>query len=149
MRRNKWTKIIDIILPAGGLGLMIFYEICDTSCTYLQGTFAGMDLKMIGIFYMVVLLALNLPAVSRRTTLVNPFRTMMLSAAMGGEVMLVRFQIVHNLYCPFCLAFGLCILALFAAHFPHMNKLLALVCLSTGIIVFALFFKGTVLPLYV
>ena len=28
---------------------MVFYEVCDTSCSSLQGTFLGVDLKLIGI----------------------------------------------------------------------------------------------------
>jgi len=149
MMWDRVVKINNIILPIVGLGLMIFYEVCDTSCTYLQGTFAGVDLKMVGILHMAVLLLLNLPSLSHRHTgLVNNLRTMMLSGAVGGEVILVRFQIVHNTYCPFCMAFGLCILVLFTAHFQKMSKLLALVCFSAGIIAFALFFKGAVLPLY-
>jgi hypothetical protein len=73
---------------------------------------------------------------------------MMLSGALGGEVLLVRFQIVHDIYCPFCLAFGLCIVVLCAANFMKMNKYLALGAFLVGVAAFALFFEGSVLPLY-
>jgi len=148
MTRTKVLKIINAVFPVIGIGLMIFYEVCDTSCSSLQGTFFSLDLKVIGILYMAVLLALTLPPATRYATSVNYLRTMLLSGALGSEILLVRFQIVHDTYCPFCLAFGFCIVALFTANFIQMNKYLALGAFLAGIAVFSLFFKGSVLPLY-
>lgn len=148
MTRDKVLKIINMVFPVIGIGLMIAYGVCDTSCSSLQGTFLGVDLRMIGILYMAVLFALTLPPVSRYATSVNRLRTMMLTGALGGEVLLVRFQIVHDIYCPFCLAFGLCVVALFAANFTTMNRYLALGAFLIGIAAFALFFKGSVLTMY-
>lgn len=148
MTRDKVLKIVNMVFPVIGVGLMIFYGVCDTSCSSLQGTFLGVDLKVIGILFMAVLLVLTLPPASRYATSVNHLRTMMLSGALGGEVLLVRFQIVHDTYCSFCLAFGLCLVVLFTANFTKMNKYLALGAFLAGIAAFALFFKGSVLPLY-
>jgi len=148
MTRDQVLKIINIAFPAIGIGLMVFYGVCDTSCSSLQGTFLGLDLNMIGILYMAALLALTLPPASRWAASVRHLRTMLLSGALGGEILLVRFQVVHETYCPFCLAFGSCILVLFAANFTRMNKYLALGALLAGIAAFALFFEGSVLPLY-
>ena len=148
MTRDHVLKIINVAFPAIGIGLMVFYGVCDTSCSSLQGTFLGLDLKVIGILYMAALLALTLPPASRWAASVRHLRTMLLSGALGGEILLVRFQIVHETYCPFCLAFGSCILFLFAANFTRMNKYLALGALLAGIAAFALFFEGSVLPLY-
>ena len=148
MARTKILKIINAVFPIIGIGLMIFYEVCDTSCSSLQGTIFSLDLKVIGIIYMAVLLALTLPPASRYTTSVNHLRTMLLSGALGSEILLVRFQIVHDTYCPFCLAFGFCVVALFTVNFMKMNKYLALGAFLTGIAAFTLFFNGSVLPLY-
>jgi uncharacterized membrane protein len=148
MTRDRIMKIIDMTLPVIGIGLMISYGICESACSSLQGTFLGLDLKVIGILYMAALLILTLPPASRCVSFVRHLRTMMLSGAVGGEILLVRFQVVHQTFCPFCLAFGLCVIVLFAAHFPKMNKWLALGALLAGIVAFALFFEGTVLPLY-
>jgi uncharacterized membrane protein len=147
----KWDKVltlINVVFPLIGMGLMIFYEVCDTSCSSLKGTFLGVDLKIIGILFMAALLMMTLPPVSRYTVPVNHLRTMILSGAVGGEILLVRFQIVQETYCPFCLAFGLCVLILFAVNFPHMNKYLALGAFCAGIGAFALFFQGSILHLY-
>jgi hypothetical protein len=148
MKWYKPLKIVNIIFPIIGLGLMVFYEICDTSCSFLRGTLGGVDLKYIGIIFMSVLLALNLRPFYRYAIPVGHVRTMMLSGALGGEILLVRFQIVHDTYCLFCLAFGLCVLIIFAVNFMKMNKYLALMALPVGLGAFAIFFKGTVLPLY-
>ena len=148
MTRDRVLKIINVVFPAIGIGLMVFYEVCDISCSSLQGTFLGLDLKVIGILYMAVLLALALPPASRWAVFVQRLRIMLLSGALGGEILLVRFQIVHHTYCPFCLAFGFCVVALFAANFTKMNKYLALGAFMAGIAAFALFFEGSVIPLY-
>jgi uncharacterized membrane protein len=141
-------KILNIILPVVGMGVMIYYQICDTICANISGSFLGIDLKIIGILFMAVLLILNIPAVSSYKTPVDHLRTMMLAGAMGGEVILVRFQVVNDAFCPFCLVFGLCLLLLFAVNVRSMNRYLAGACFLAGIGAFALFFKGSVLPLY-
>lgn len=148
MTRDNALKITNMVFPAIGIGLMIAYGVCDTSCSSLRGTFLGVDLKVIGILYMALLFVLNLPPASRYVTSVNHLRTMMLSGALGGEVLLVRFQIVHDIYCPFCLAFGFLIIALAGANFTKMNKYHAIGAFLAGIASFAFFFQGSVLPLY-
>ena len=148
MTRDRVLKTINIAFPIIGIGVMLFYEVCDTSCSSLQGTFLGLDLKVIGVLYMAALLAMTLPPASRWAVSVRHLRTMLLSGALGGEILLVRFQVVQDTYCPFCLAFGSCILVLFASNFTKMNKYLALGAFLAGIAAFALFFKGSVLPLY-
>jgi len=148
MTGDKGLKIVNAVIPGIGIGLMVLYEVCDTACSSLQGTFAGVDLKVVGIIYMVALLALTLPPLSPYPAIVRHLRTIMLGGALGGEIILVRFQIVHDFYCSFCLAFGLCVVALFAANFMKMNRYLALVSFLAGIVAFALLFKGSILPLY-
>lgn len=147
----KWCKIlalINIIFPLVGLGLMIFYEICDTSCSYLTGTFLGINLKYVGIIFMASLLVMAFPPVSRFDLPVSHLRTVMLSSAVGGEILLVRFQVIHDTYCQFCLAFGLCVVVLFAANFQRENKILTSVSFLGGIVAFLFFFEGAILPLY-
>jgi hypothetical protein len=148
MKRDKILKIVNAVFPVIGVGLMIAYGVCDTSCSSLRGTFLGVDLKVIGILFMALLFVLSLPPVSRYVTFVDRLRTMMLASAIGGEVLLVRFQVVHDIYCPFCLAYGLCLVVLFAANFMRTNKYLALGAFLAGVLAFVLFFEGSFLPLY-
>ncbi len=148
MTRQHVLKIINIAFPIIGIGLMFFYGVCDNSCSSLQGTFMGLDLKVIGILFMAVLLVSILPPATRRAVAVQRLRVVLLSGAMGGETLLVRFQIVNDTYCPFCLAFGLCILILFVANFTRSNRYPALGAFLAGIAAFALFFEGSVVPLF-
>lgn len=55
---------------------------------------------------------------------------------------------MHDTYSPFCLAFGACILILFIANFAKAPRYLALGAFLAGIAAFALFFEGSVIPLY-
>ena len=148
MTRDQILKIINVVFPITGVGLMIFYGVCDTSCSSLKGTFLGVDLKVIGILYMAVLLVMTLLSVSGWAASAGHLRTMLLSGALGGEILLVRFQVVNDTYCPFCLAFGSCILILFAVNFIEDEQILALGACLAGIAAFALFFEGSVVPLY-
>jgi uncharacterized membrane protein len=148
MNEHKMLKFMNIILPIVGMVLVIYYKICDTSCAYISGSFLGIDLTVVGILFMAVLLILNIPAVASYKAPVGHLRTMMLAGAIGGEVILFRFQLVHETFCPYCLAFGLCLLILFALNVRIMNKYMAGACFLAGIGAFALFFKGSVLPLY-
>lgn len=148
MKLDKVIKITNILLPIIGIGLMVFYEVCDTTCSSLRGTFLWIDLKYIGILFMTVLLILTVPFLSRAAPLVHHLRTVMLSGALGGEVLLVRFQIINDTFCPFCLAFVLCLLVLFIANAGRMNRYLAGASFLAGIGAFALFFQGSILPLY-
>jgi hypothetical protein len=107
-----------------------------------------MDLQWIGILFMAVLLVLSLLPASRWAVPMRYLRTLMLSGALGGEVLLVRFQIVHDTYCPFCLVFSSCILILFAANYTQMQRYLAWGSFLAGIAAFALFFEGSLVPLY-
>ena len=148
MTRDKVRRALSIVLPLVGMGLMIFYQYCNTACSYVQGTFMGMDLKLVGILFMAALLVVALPPAFRYPAHGNVLRPAMLSAAGGGEVLLFRFQVLHDTYCPFCLAFGVCVLMLFAVNFSRMNRYLALGSFLAGMGAFALFFEGSVLPLY-
>ncbi|HBB16788.1 MAG: hypothetical protein A3J94_10955 [Syntrophus sp. RIFOXYC2_FULL_54_9] len=85
---------------------------------------------------------------SRWTDSANRLRIMLLSGALGGETFLVRFQVVHDTYCPFCLAFGSCILILFVTNCTKTNRYLTLGAFLAGIAAFAFLFEGSVVPLY-
>lgn len=145
---SKFLKIVNVAVPLIGIGLIILYEYCSTSCTYIKGTFWGIDLKVTGVLFMTVALALNIAVLERRTVLVDRMRTLLFAGALGGEAVLVRFQVVNDTYCPFCLAFGACILVLFAANYRKMDKIMAVAAFIAGLVAFVFCFEGSVLPLY-
>lgn len=148
MNRITLRKVLNIFLPIIGIVLEIYYSICDTACSYLKGTIFGVDLVLVGILLMGVLLVLNLPFLARQRFLVDQSRAMMLSGALGGEVLLVHFQIVNDVYCSYCIAFGLLVLLLFILNFRAMNRLLAAASFVAGLLLFHFFFEGSLVPLF-
>ena len=117
-KRSALYKILlNILLALAGIGLMAFYSSCDTSCSYLKGDIFGMDLKYIGIAFMLAAIILS---VSRQTDLLR----LILAGGIGGEVFLVAFQFQENVFCPFCLGFGtiLVIMCIINYEKPQMKN---------------------------
>ena len=142
------TKILNIVLPLAGITLMLVYEYCDTSCLYLKGTFMGIDLKWVGVIYMIILFASTFSVRGSFDKMALHFRTILISAAVGVEFFLIGWQIANNTYCPFCLAFSACVFILFGLNFPSMNKKLMVVSILAALLGFILFFEGQAGPRY-
>lgn len=142
------TKTLNIIVPIIGIIAVAYYIYCDTACSSLKGTILGIDLKYTGILYMSFLLASAFFAGEPFGRYINFLRTLALSAGVGSEFILIGFQVVHNIYCPFCIVFSICIFILFGINFKSMDKKLMLVSVLAGFLGFALFFEGQVIPRY-
>ena len=148
MNNQKIRSTANIVLPILGTGLMIYYDSCETTCANLSGTILGIDLKAIGIAFMATWLFLNLIVLPEAKRSISLLRTTMLAAALGGEVLLVRFQIVHNTFCPYCLAFLACLIVLCVCNAGRQDSWrVAGSGLLAGAIAFALWFEGTAGPM--
>ena len=77
----KIQKLTNIIVPVIGIGLLIFYEACDTTCSSLRGSFLGLDLKIVGILFMVAILAMIPLRRSQFSAPTDHLQTMMLAGA--------------------------------------------------------------------
>ena len=95
----KYRALLNIILSMIGIGLMIFYSICDSSCAYLHGDIFTIDLKYIGILFMISIVIL---VICKQIDLIR----IILAAGIGVEIFLILFQFRENVFCPFCLTFG-------------------------------------------
>jgi thiol:disulfide interchange protein DsbA len=107
---KKYRGLITIVLSLIGIGIMAYYDYCDTTCSYLKGDIWGIDLKWFGIAYMVVIIAF---AAFRQT----PFVRALLAAGLGVEVHLYAFQVQNDVYCPFCLAFSVMLILSFIINY--------------------------------
>ncbi len=107
---KKYRHILTILLALSGIGIMAYYDYCDTACTYLKGDILGIDLKYVGMIYMAVIIAF---AVFRQMNFVRA----MLAAGLGVEVYLYYFQIENDIYCPFCLAFSVLLILSFLINY--------------------------------
>ncbi len=107
---GKYRNPITLILAAAGIALMVFYTVCDTSCSYLKGDIWGIDLKWIGIAFMAAVIICSL---IRQTPLVRA----LLAGGLGVEAFLIAFQFKEDVFCPFCLAFGGIVAVAFAINY--------------------------------
>ncbi|MCX7817582.1 MAG: hypothetical protein N2317_08780 [Syntrophales bacterium] len=148
MRWEKLVNLINVVLPVTGICLIIYYKTCGTTCRYLKGEFLGFDLEMWGFLLMVALLALNPLRRTKVSTHANRISTVLISSALGGEAVLLHFQVTNDIYCPYCISFLSIILLLMVVNFRDMQKSLAFSAFVAGVVAFILFFHGSTLPLY-
>jgi uncharacterized membrane protein/thiol-disulfide isomerase/thioredoxin len=134
-------RFLTILLALTGIAITVAYAFCLGACSYLKGDILGIDLKYLGIFYMVIVLLL---AWSRK-----PFLCLLLLAfGAGGEIFLIGYQVHSGVYCPYCLAFGATILLALAVNFERNRKTLAALAVAAGLLFFLLFFSGSATPTY-
>jgi uncharacterized membrane protein len=134
-------RFLTILLALTGIAITVAYAFCLGACSYLKGDILGIDLKYLGIFYMVVVLLL---AWFRRPVLC----LLLLAFGAGGEIFLIGYQVNSGVYCPYCLAFGATVLLAFAVNFERNRKALATLAAAAGLIFFLLFFSGSATPVY-
>lgn len=132
---------INTILAIVGVGLISLYLVCGEGCAYLRGSIFSIDMKYLGTLYMGLLLLFNL---LRR----NSIFLCLLSSGLGAEIYLIGFQIKNEVICYYCLAFGAVILILFLLNFNMKKKILIGISMVLGFLLFSIFFKGSVTPLY-
>lgn len=108
--RLIWTVLLALI----GIGIMIFYALCNTACSYLRGDIFGIDLKYIGVGYMGIIIIL---AFLKQADLTR----MLVSAGIGVEIFLVSFQFRENIFCPYCLSFGIVVLLMYIINYERSS----------------------------
>ena len=138
--RHRKT-IINIALACIAVALEVYYSICAGACSYLKGTIFGIDLQYVGIAYMACIILLS---ILKTDTLLLVF----ISAGVGIEFYLIGFQVWHNTYCPYCLAFAAIVFILFAMNFKRNRTTLCVVSMVAALIFFSIFFKGSLEPTY-
>jgi protein-disulfide isomerase len=107
LKRNRTP--LTIVLAAAGIATMLLYSYCDTACSYLKGGILGIDLKVIGIVYMLLIIGLTIGGEMGGTR-------MLLASGLGVEAHLFYFQHSEEVYCPFCLAFAITLICAFALN---------------------------------
>ncbi len=156
---------LTVILALAGIGIMAFYAVCDTACSYLRGDIFGLDLKYVGVLFMAVLIALSF---FHQADMLRMF----VAAGIGVEIYLVAFQIEENIFCPFCLAFGVLVILMYIVNYERRslsNKWLhtllyafgdakipfsgdrrhpVLIWMIAGYLFVSLSFTGSAIPLY-
>ena len=141
----KWLErkryILNIILACIAAALEIYYSICGGACSYLSGNLFGIGLQYIGIAFMALVILLSI--IKK-----DLFLVIALSAGVGVEVYLIGFQVWYDTYCQYCLAFGGIIMVMFFLNLRKILTKIAIISAVLTLILFSIFFKGSVTPLY-
>jgi len=72
----------------------------------------------------------------------------LLSLGIGGELFLVGYQIKADVYCPYCLAFGVVLFLMFGLNFEKKKLLLMAISALLGLLFFLSTFSGSITPVY-
>ena len=139
--KSGTLRIINVVLSLVALGTMLFYVLCTSTCSYFRGAIFGIDLKVVGVIFMVVLIILSL---LKREVLMN----LCLGAGLGGELILLAFQIKQGRFCPFCLIFGAVVIGLFLLNFKRSMAWYSFGAMVVGFLCFLSFFKGSFRPTF-
>jgi thiol-disulfide isomerase/thioredoxin len=132
---------INIILACVAVGLEVYYSICGGACSYLKGDLISIPLQYVGMAFMAYAVLLSLFKADR-------LLLALFSAGVGVEAYLVGFQVWHSTYCPYCLAFGGIVMILFLLNFDRTGKWMAIISMALALILFPLFFEGSLTPSY-
>lgn len=141
----KWVEqnryILNIIIALVAVGIEVLYSICGDACSYLSGSLFGIDLEYVGIAFMAIVILLS---ILKKDFLLN----IALSAGAGVEIYLVGFQVWYNTYCTYCLVFGGMLMVMFFLNMRKNEIKNAIICMAGSLILFSIFFKGSVTPVY-
>jgi len=133
--------VINIVLACLAVGLEIYYSVCGGACSYLKGSIFGIDLEYVGIAYMACIILLS---ILKKDTLL----LVLIAAGVGIELYLIGFQVWHNTYCSYCLAFAGVVFFLYALNFEKSKITLSFVSMCAALVLFSIFFKGSLVPSY-
>ena len=132
----KKRRLLTVILALAGIIVIVAYHYCFGSCSNLKGDILGVDLKYLGILFMIAILIL---ALTRRTLLC----LLALAFGSGGEIFLIGYQIRSGVHCSYCLVFAAVVILALFVNFERSKKGLTALAAGAGLVFFLLFFSGS------
>lgn len=143
LRNRLW------ILPALCILTIVIGQLCASLCAFIEGDILGIDLNVFGILFYSMLLAALLAhkKLYPRERLMQAIAAVV-SAGMGAELVLIKFQIDNNVYCPKCLVSGFFFLVLFLLIARQLKKWVVILLVAAGVIFASFTFSGSVVPSY-
>jgi uncharacterized membrane protein len=137
------------VFPALALIALIIGQICAEKCAFIRGDILGFDLDILGIFfYSILLLSLIFyKKIYRKDWLIKAI-TVIVSVGVGVELILIKFQVQNNIYCPKCLISGFFFLILFFIVARYIKTWVVILLILFGAIFTSFTFSGSVIPSY-
>ncbi|MBZ0156031.1 MAG: thioredoxin domain-containing protein [Alphaproteobacteria bacterium] len=137
------------IFPGLALVTLVIGQICKTSCSFLSGDILGLDLNIFGVlFYSLLLVAVIAYKRLFPKDWVMSLIAATVSAGVGAEFILIKFQVEQGVYCPKCLISGLFLLLMFVMVVRHLKVWLVALLVLLGAVFTSLTFNGSVIPSY-
>lgn len=137
------------IFPVLCIITIVIGQLCAAKCAFIQGDILGIDLNVFGIFFYSLLLASLL--VYRKFYPEDWFMKSIAAVAsvgVGAELILIKFQVENNVYCPKCLISGFFFLVMFFLLAGRLKKWVIILLVAAGIIFTFFTFNGSVIPSY-
>jgi uncharacterized membrane protein len=137
------------MFPALALLTMIIGQICQERCAVLHGDILGLDLNILGIFlYSLLLLSTVVyKKLYPRDWLMKAIAALV-TTGIGAEIILVKFQVQNDTYCPKCLISGLFFFAMFLVVARNLRKWSVILLVVLGALFASFTFSGSVTPSY-
>jgi len=137
------------ILPALSILTILLGQLCATRCAFIQGDILGIDLNIVGIlFYSLLLISLLVYKKFYPEDWLMKAIAAVASAGVGAELILIKFQVENNVYCPKCLISGFFFLVMFFLVARHLKKWIIILLIATGLLITSFTFNGSIIPSY-
>jgi len=134
----NWKRIVTVFLLLCGIIAMYLYRFCSTSCSNLKGTVFGIPLELIGVIYaFTIILLVSIPQKITTYTIIQA----LLSFIIGGEFYLMGYQVLHNTYCEYCIAYGISAILAFIVNFQTKKIMFYLLFAILGFIGLSIFLE--------
>jgi len=137
------------ILPALCILTIVIGQLCAAKCAFIQGDILGIDLNIFGIlFYSLLLVSLLVYRIFYPEAWLMKAIAAVASVGVGAELVLIKFQVENNVYCPKCLISGFFFLVMFFLVARHLKKWLIILLIAAGLLFTTFTFNGAVIPSY-
>ncbi len=137
------------ILPALCILTINIGQLCAAKCAFIQGDILGIDLNIFGIlFYSLLLVSLLVYRNFYPEDWLMKAIAALASVGVGAELILIKFQVENNVYCPKCLISGFFFLVMFFLVARHLKKWVIILLVAAGLLFTSLAFNGAVIPSY-
>jgi uncharacterized membrane protein len=137
------------ILPALCILTIVIGQLCAEKCAFIRGDILGIDLNIFGIlFYSLLLVSLLVYRKFYPEGWLMKAIAAVASAGVGAELILIKFQVENNVYCPKCLISGFFFLVMFFLVARHLKKWVIILLIAAGLLFTSFTFNGAVIPSY-
>jgi len=137
------------IFPVLSILTIVIGQLCAAKCAFIQGDILGINLNIFGIlFYSLLLVSLLVYGKFYPEDRLMKAIAAVASVGVGAELVLIKFQVENNVYCPKCLISGFFFLVMFFLLARHLKKWVLILLIAAGMLLTSFTFNGSIIPSY-